>query len=357
MQEGLFVRRFFTTLVISLTILFCMTMLELAPAEGQPYKIMKRDNIIAVSKDSSDSTTSDNSSITHSAKLTRLYSFVTGDNTNIEIVSNGDNIYITGNAPQTMKSDKFSEVKPSSVSSKILVNAENSLKKGYIPESLTKINPKKVKLQYPELKLIPMTLKALYSMIDTAKKNKIDGFIINSAYRSETTQQQIFNANLNTFRKSSKTYKEAYKKTRNLVALPGNSEHRTGLAVDIFSIDGRHRSDFVGTKEQVWLNKNLYLYGFIIRYPADKTEITNSTYEPWHIRYAGIPLSCYLYEKNLCLEEFYNKIFKGNILENKTHLFLQIKSNQKVYTDKNMLSQTELESVKDGVLLLTVKKN
>lgn len=330
---------------------------ELAPAEGQPNQIIKKNNNITVSMISSESTASDKALTNHSERLSKLFNYCTTDNTTIEIISYDKNIYITGNSQGITGADKLAEVKPCPVSSKVLVNAENSLEKGYLPDNLTKINSKKVKLQYPELKLIPMTLTALYPMIDNAKSNKINGFLINSAYRSESTQQQIFNANLNTFLKSSKTYKEAYIKTRNLVALPGNSEHQTGLAVDIFSINGCHRRDFVGTKEQDWLNKNLNKFGFIVRYPADKTKITNSTYEPWHIRYVGKPLSRYLNEKNLCLEEFYGKIFNGNILDNKTHVFLQIKSNQKVYIDKNMLSQTELESVKNGTLLLTLRKN
>ena len=194
-------------------------------------------------------------------------------------------------------------------------------------------------------------------MIDGAKKSNVKDFIINSAYRSESVQREIFNSNLKQFRKTSKTYNEAYEKTRQLVALPGNSEHQTGLALDIFSVKGLHRNDFVGTKEQLWLEKNSYKYGFIIRYPKDKTKETNSTYEPWHIRYVGIPLSSYLYHKNLCLDEFYDKIFAGEILEDNNYAFMKIKDNQKIYADKSLISKAQLETVIKGTRLITFKKD
>lgn len=327
-------KRFIPTLLISMFIVFNTVILESAPAEN-------------CSKPSSDT----------SEKFTTLYSFSGQDNKNINIVTTGNGVYITSCVPQKINSNDFSLIKQAPVSSKVLVNSEYSLGKGYIPKNLTGISPEKVKLEYEGLKLIPDTLNALYSMIDAAKKDKINGFIINSAYRSESTQKQIFDANLNTFRKNSKSYEEAYKKTRLLVALPGNSEHQTGLAADIFSVNGRHRSDFPGTKEQVWLDDNLYKYGFIIRYPADKTKETQSTYEPWHIRYVGIPLSRFLMEKNLCLEEFYKQIFEGTVMANSTHIFLKINSGQKAYIDKNMLSNTRLEFVKESTLLLTISKS
>lgn len=274
----------------------------------------------------------------------------------VNFLTFGRNIYITNCTNSAIDIDKMELIKMKPDSTKLLVNRDNALTEGYLPNKLTNIDPSKVKLEYNTLKLPPNTIDALYSMVAVAKRNKIKGFIINSAYRNENTQRIIFNSNFKTFIKTSKTYNEAYEKTRKLVALPGFSEHQIGLALDIFSINGRHRTDFEGTKEQNWLCNNSYKYGFIMRYPKDKTKETNSSYEPWHFRYVGIPLSTYLHEKNVCLEEFYTKIFIGAILENDVSVFLQVKAYQQVFVDKAILPLVELEPVVKGTMLLTVKK-
>lgn len=286
-----------------------------------------------------------------------LCSIQSSDNKAINIFSLDDSVYITSMSRQAMDISKMKKVGLNSEStSKLLVNKDNTLPKNYTPKNLAPISSSKVKLQYSGLKLIPRTLNALYSMVDAARDAGVKGFIINSAYRSLASQQQIFDANLNSYLKTSKTYEEAFAKTRLLVALPGNSEHHTGLAIDIFSINGIHRDNFEGTREQVWMNENLHKYGFIIRYPKDKTKETNSTYEPWHIRYVGIPLSSYMREQNLCLEEFYGKIFAEQFVENNSYLFMKMKIGQKVFIDESLLPSAELEKVNADNILLTVDK-
>jgi len=334
------VKKFIPILLVALVFVSDATTFKLTAAENQPKQAIEK--------------LSDKTS--NSIKLTELHCISTKNGSKINFLTAGSKIYITACTPSSIDINKLKLIKSNTSSTKILVNRNSSLAKGYIPENLTSINSNKIKLEYTNLKLIPKTITALYSMVAAAKKNNVKSFIINSAYRNEHTQREIFNANLKIFRKSSKTYNEAFEKTRKLVALPGNSEHQTGLAIDIFSVNGLHRNNFEGTKEQLWLNKNSYKYGFIIRYPKDKTKETDSNFEPWHIRYVGIPLSSYLYDKNLCLEEFYDKIFAGGFLENNNYVFMKIKDKENVYIDQNMLSQTELESVKKGIQLLTVKK-
>ena len=89
------------------------------------------------------------------------------------------------------------------------------------------------------------------------------------------------------------------------VAVPGTSEHQTGLALDIISLyyqvlDKNQEN----TAEQKWLMENSYKYGFILRYPSDKSEITGINYEPWHYRYVGKEAAKEIYEMGLCLEEY-----------------------------------------------------
>ncbi|MDF2989270.1 MAG: D-alanyl-D-alanine carboxypeptidase, partial [Eubacterium sp.] len=284
-----------------------------------------------------------------------LFSFVKKDGNSIKLYLKNNTVYITGSYPSVKSIKHMKELTVNSaLSTKLLVNKYNPLPKDYSPKNLTVIDANKVKLEYSGLKLNSVTLNALYSMEAAAEKTGVKGFIVNSAYRSFTTQQLIFDANLNSFKKTSKTLDEAYEKTRLLVALPGNSEHHTGLSLDIFSVNGRHRSDFEGTREQGWLIKNLTNYGFIVRYPKDKTKETNSVYEPWHIRYVGIPLSSYMKKNNLCLEEFYSKLLSGQILENNNSAFMQIKKGRKVFIDSTLISKVSLEKVNEKNALLTL---
>ena len=83
-------------------------------------------------------------------------------------------------------------------------------------------------------------------------------------------------------------------------ARPGHSEHQTGLAIDLNSIS----SDFAYTAEGQWVSEHCWEYGFILRYPADKVDITGYMYEPWHIRYLGRDTAKAVYESGLCLEEY-----------------------------------------------------
>lgn len=286
-----------------------------------------------------------------------LYEACDKDRCHLKILLQADTVFITAsNTISSACENQLPVSKISSGSTKLLVNKDNPLPGNFVPSGLESITPKVVRLEYAGLKLCPDTLNALYAMVTAAKQDGINGFIINSAYRSIAEQQRIFDSNLSSFRRTSKTYEEAYASTRQLVALPGSSEHHTGLALDIFSTNGRHRSDFEGTKEQSWLNKNLQNYGFIIRYPKDKTKQTNTVYEPWHIRNVGIPLSKFLCEQKLCLEEFYDGIFAGRVLEDSESIFLGIKDKQKVFSSREISSRLRLETINAHYSLLTINK-
>ena len=86
-------------------------------------------------------------------------------------------------------------------------------------------------------------------------------------------------------------------------AKAGHSEHQTGLAVDISDISLNY-DNFGNTKEFNWIKDNAHKFGFILRYPNNKTHITGFKYEPWHYRYIGISIATYIYENNITLEEY-----------------------------------------------------
>jgi len=103
---------------------------------------------------------------------------------------------------------------------------------------------------------------------------------------------------------------EYYKSTKgeeyanNYAAQPGNSEHQTGLAFDILSPNSNTKN-FDETEEFKWLQKNAYKYGFIMRYPKDKEDITGYKYEPWHYRYVGIEVAKQIHEEDITFDEYY----------------------------------------------------
>lgn len=124
-------------------------------------------------------------------------------------------------------------------------------------------------------------------------------FVIRSGYRSYEEQQSLYNSYV------ARDGKEAADKYS---AEPGHSEHQTGLTYDVGSQASANdfRISFGDTPEGKWLADNAHKYGFIIRYPEGKEDITGYQYEPWHIRYVGKQLAARLYSQQLTLEEYFN---------------------------------------------------
>lgn len=134
----------------------------------------------------------------------------------------------------------------------------------------------------------------------------------NGAYRSYETQKSIYDK---------RVAKDGEEKAAQYVALPGNSEHHTGLAMDLsVYADGKmYGLDELETYK--WVPQNFPRYGFVLRYPASKVAITGIAYEPWHLRYVGIPHAVYMTNNNLCLEEYINALRAYQA--DGTHLFVE----------------------------------
>lgn len=142
--------------------------------------------------------------------------------------------------------------------------------------------------------------KALEEMFAGAEK---DGIYLAgvSAYRSQKTQTALYNRYVE---------RDGEEKARTYSAVPGYSEHQTGLAIDVSGSDGKCAAEscFGGTKEAEWLAEHSAEYGYIIRYPEGKEDITGYKYEPWHIRYVGKEIATYITERGLTLEEYYEAV-------------------------------------------------
>ncbi len=125
-----------------------------------------------------------------------------------------------------------------------------------------------------------------------------------SAYRSYDLQTIIFSNNIER--------KGSIDKANETSALPGQSEHQTGLAVDVTceEVNYQIRSAFGDTEEGKWTAENAHRFGFIIRYPEGKTDITGYNYEPWHLRYVGKDIAKYIYENDITYEEYYEEFLQ-----------------------------------------------
>lgn len=134
-------------------------------------------------------------------------------------------------------------------------------------------------------------------------------YSIISGYRSYDTQQSIIDDTISTYIEQGMTQEEAEAKTYISVQKAGASEHQTGLAIDISSYGVTSLEDYLAEEPtNQWLMSNSYKYGFILRYPQDKLEITKISFEPWHFRYVGIETATFLYNNKLTLEEFHELI-------------------------------------------------
>ena len=143
-------------------------------------------------------------------------------------------------------------------------------------------------------------------MFAAALEDGIDLWVI-SSYRTIDYQQQNFNNSVQQRMDNGMTYDDAYADTLREVAMPGESEHNAGLAMDIMSIEYTSMDDagFEDTKAFEWLDKHAAEYGFILRYPKDKESVTEIIYEPWHYRFVGIYYANEIKKSGLCLEEYF----------------------------------------------------
>lgn len=138
------------------------------------------------------------------------------------------------------------------------------------------------------------------AMLEMMAAAKADGvtLTLNSTYRSKATQQSMWETRRVKYMGQGMTLEEADAYIGRSVAVPGTSEHQTGLAADIKG----------SQKVYDWLAENSWKYGFILRYPDDKIDITGIIYEPWHFRYVGQAFAKDVYDSGLCLEEYLEKL-------------------------------------------------
>lgn len=182
----------------------------------------------------------------------------------------------------------------------VLVNKDHALPEDYYLERRT--------ICQGRLEAADVLYDDLVEMLADAKKEGHQ-FYIASAYRSAVHQQQLLDNDIKKWMKTGKSYISALEETHRQVMPAGYSEHETGLALDFLSSEN---SNLDVTQEicpgNQWLRAHCMEYGFILRYPKGKEEITGIDYEPWHLRYVGREAARYLAKNHLTLEEFWEMI-------------------------------------------------
>lgn len=180
-----------------------------------------------------------------------------------------------------------------------LSNKMNALPADYIPENLVIPDVKFSFDGTPDKKYLrEVAADALEVLFEAAISEEGLYLFGVSGYRSYETQERIFNYNV-----SQRGEEEANK----VSARPGQSEHQTGLTMDISSQSASFSLEtyFGQTPEGLWVADNAHLYGFHVHYLEDKVAETGYSYEPWHLRYLGVDFATYLYEAHLTIDEFY----------------------------------------------------
>lgn len=184
-----------------------------------------------------------------------------------------------------------------------IANYKNALGSDYVPENLMKVPSAYVQDNYGAIYVTEETLEA-YKKLYAAMYEEVQGNMrVISGYRSYARQTALYDAAVEAFINQGKTTNEARELALETTQTPGNSEHQLGTTIDV-SNDSTTNHNFHKTKAGAWLAANAHKYGFIIRYPEDKVDITRIDYEPWHIRYVGVYHATYMYVNNLCLEEY-----------------------------------------------------
>lgn len=175
----------------------------------------------------------------------------------------------------------------------ILVNKYNYLTEDYVPENLEDLDTTYAR---SGMQLVSEAKEAFETLAENAKEDNMT-IIAMSSYRSYDYQVDLYNRYVET---DGKEAADTYS------ARAGFSEHQTGLAVDIYNGDLPYTS-FEETEEFEWMQENAYKYGFILRFPEDKTDITGYEYESWHYRYVGKEVAKYIHDNNSTLEEYIAK--------------------------------------------------
>lgn len=190
-----------------------------------------------------------------------------------------------------------------------LVNPDNTVDSSFISNvDLLEINSKYTSGSQSSKMLDRRVVESFENMCKAAESDGI-ALISISSYRTYSYQETLYKNRVQRCINEGLSRPEAEKKAATIVAIPGTSEHHLGLAVDINSVE----TSFENTAAFRWLQENAENYGFILRYPKDKQEITKIIYEPWHYRYVGVEHAKAINDLGVCFEEYVEYLSNGGV--------------------------------------------
>lgn len=187
-----------------------------------------------------------------------------------------------------------------------LVNKENPCGTDYTPDNLSAI-PAELTLYGKEVQMEATAALAAEALVLELRARGCEDIAITSGYRSYEYQQILFNTYLGNEMSKHPDWSVAQCEAEVLTysAKPGESEHQTGLCMDLISVQNPVLDEsFADNPAYEWLTENAHSFGFILRYPKGKESTTGYTYEPWHYRFVGVEAATKIYEKGLTLEEY-----------------------------------------------------
>ncbi len=191
----------------------------------------------------------------------------------------------------------------------LLVNKTTPLSSSFEPSDLIKLTCPTAKGR--EFFLSANAAKALSAMIAAMQEDGVTDIYVTSAFRSYAKQKELYDGYVQDHMNEGMSREEAEAKASTYSARPGQSEHQSGLCVDLTanSVGGKLEQDFENTPAFQWLGENAWQYGFILRFPASKKQIaiTGYDYEPWHYRFVGRTAAEEIYRTRLTLEEYLEK--------------------------------------------------
>ena len=200
----------------------------------------------------------------------------------------------------------------------LLVNKQNPAGEDYEPEQLCDVDSSYT-TGGKQISLEATVAAAVIAMMDAMREDGITNVSITSGYRTYEYQQKLFNRYIAEEKAAAPelTDEQAHDKVLTYSAAPGTSEHQTGLCVDFFTTEmeglwnygsetpkNPYDKGFAETAAFEWLKEHAHEYGFILRFPENKTDVTGYAYESWHYRYVGAEHAARIYEKGITLEEY-----------------------------------------------------
>ena len=188
----------------------------------------------------------------------------------------------------------------------VLVNKQNPVGDSYAPAEMGVI-PSDITLYGKEISMEKYAALAAEALVRELHAVGYTDIVITSGYRSYTYQQSLFNTYMNQEKAKHPTWSQAQCEAEVLTysARPGQSEHQTGLCMDLISTKNVVLDEsFAANPAYAWLTENAHKFGFILRYPKDKEDVTGYSYEPWHYRFVGVTAAGSIHGAGITLEEY-----------------------------------------------------